>query len=267
MPSPLFSASPIVIETLSTIGTALVMIMCAAQLPTFRLIALKRLDQAKVSFLPTLGQLSNFSTWTVYGLYGAHNNTVVLVNVLGIAFCAIYIFLFLFFAPSSRRIVIIQQLLLFALVFFSLECAILFAIHDSATRQSTLAYVSIACNVVMYGAPIGGMRNALKTMDPTAIPVLLVLSSLACSFLWGMYGILIADYNIAAPNAAGALLCFAQIAVAIRVRIGSQGLIIKRQRGSNDDDENEDGKLLLSGEVDDYVGKAANTNNSLNIIT
>jgi hypothetical protein len=101
-------------------------------------------------------------------------------------------------------------------------------------------------------------------MDTTAIPVLLVLSSLACSFCWGIYGILIADYNIAAPNAAGALLCFAQLAVAVRVRIGSQGLLIKRQRGSNDDDENEDdGKLLLAGEVD--YEKEANTNNSLNI--
>jgi hypothetical protein len=245
MPSPLFYAPPIIIETLSTIGTVLVMIMCAAQLPTFRLIALRRLDQSKVSFLPTLGQLANFSTWTVYGIFGAHNQTVVLVNVLGIAFCCIYIILFLFFAPPSRRILIAQQLGAFSAVFFSLESAILFGVHDLATRQTTLAYVSIACNVVMYGAPIGAMRTALAKMDPTVIPILLVISSLACSGCWCMYGLLIGDYNIAAPNVAGAVLCLAQIAVALRVRVGSQGL--NRQRDSEDED-NEDGSLLLIGE-------------------
>ena len=193
-PTPIISAPPAVIEALSSLGTALVFCMCAAQLPAFRLVALRRLDVAKISFLPTLGQLANFSTWTMYGVYGAMNPTVVMVNLLGCAFCALYVTLFLVFSPPARRPQIGGMLAAFAVAFGAAEAAIMLSTApQQAVRQSALAYVSIACNVVMYGSPIGAMRAALSSMDPAAIPLLLTVASLLCSLCWGLYGLLIAD--------------------------------------------------------------------------
>jgi hypothetical protein len=193
-PTPLISAPPAVIESLSTLGTVLVFCMCAAQLPTFRLVYLRRLNLAKVSFLPTLGQASNFATWTMYGIYGAGNPTVVMVNLLGCGFCALYVALFLGFAAPARRFEIARLLAAFALVFGAAEAAIMLSTAaQPAARQAALAYISIACNVAMYGSPIGAMRQALARMDPAAIPLLLTVASLLCSICWGLYGLLIAD--------------------------------------------------------------------------
>lgn len=263
-PTPLISASPAVVEALSSVGTVLVFIMCAAQLPTFRLVYLRRLDLAKVSFLPTLGQLSNFSTWTMYGSLGAMNPTVVMVNLLGCGFSALYIGLFLFFAPTPRRLQIARMLGLFALAFGAAEAAILLSTSGQAdTRRAALAYVSIACNVVMYGSPIGAMRVALARMDPSQIPLLLTVAALACSACWGLYGLLIADYNILAPNVAGAALTIAQLVVGVFVtyRVAQDPDLTRRlareRRLGADSDEDEDELGLLGTDGGGVVGGGA----------
>ena len=261
-PAPLFSAPPAVVEAISTVGTALVFCLCAAQLPTFRLVAQRKLELDKVSFLPTLGQLANFSTWTVYGLAGAHNPTVVTVNVLGIAFCALYVALFLYFASPARRVLIVRQLAALGAAFAAIEAAVLLGVSDATLRASVLAYVSIACNVVMYGSPIVAIRSALAAMDPAAIPLLLTVASLACSVCWGLYGALIADYIITAPNVAGAALIIAQLATAafISLRVARDPELTRRlarerraARGAGSDDEDE----LLGDDDDGAAGARA----------
>lgn len=258
-PAPIISAPPAVIEALSSLGTALVFIMCAAQLPSFRLIALRRLDIAKLSFLPTLGQLSNFATWTMYGVYGAGNPTVVMVNLLGCGFSFLYITLFLVFSPPARRVSIVKMLGALAAAFGAAEAAIMFSTAaQPAARQAALAYVSIACNVVMFGAPIGAMRSALATMDKAAVPMLLTIASLLTSMCWGLYGLLIADYNICAPNVAGTSLCIAQLAVGVYIwlRVARDPELTRRlareRRGASggsgsdgDEDEDDDSLGLL----------------------
>ena len=215
MATPLVFASDAVIQGLSTTGTALVIVMCAAQLPTFRLVAQHRLDLDKVSYLPTLGQLANFVTWTLYGALGANNSTIVIVNVLGICFAFLNTSLFLWEATPARRLSIVQLLCGFAACAAIVEGSVLGSLAaGSGARKAALAWVAIVCNVVMYAAPLGAMHTALATMDPTAIPLLLTTASLLCSFCWMLYGLFIADYYVMGPNVAGAALCFVQLLVA-----------------------------------------------------
>jgi hypothetical protein len=191
----------------------------------------------------------------MYGVYGAMNPTVVMVNLLGCGFSALYITLFLVFAAAPRRLEIVRLLALFALVFGAAEAAIMLSTAAQPdARRSALAYVSIACNVVMYGSPIGAMRVALARMDPAQIPLLLTVAALACSASWMLYGLLIADYNIMAPNVAGAVLTTAQLAVGVLVtyRVAQDPDLTRRlareRRGGADSDEDEDGLGLLGNE-------------------
>ena len=197
----------------------------------------------------------------MYGFLGANNATVVMVNLLGCGFSALYIALFLYFAPPPRRLQIARMLGLFALAFAAAEAAILFstsALPD--TRRAALAYVAIACNVVMYGSPIGAMRVALARMDPAQIPLLLTVAALACSACWGLYGVLIADYNITAPNVAGAALIIAQLVVGVFVtyKVAQAPALTRRlareRRAGADSDEDEDELGLLGADGGGEIG-------------
>ncbi len=92
-------------------------------------------------------------------------------------------------------------------------------VEDKDTRISALGAVAVACNVVMYAAPIKIIAQAVKDKDPNLIPILLTTASTFLSACWLVYGLLVNNWFVAGPNVAGTFLCCAQLAAAGYVQI------------------------------------------------
>jgi solute carrier family 50 protein (sugar transporter) len=214
MPTPLIPVPLAASNGVANVGTALVVLMCAAQLPSFWLVYKKRLPIASLSFLPTLGQSANFVAWTLYGVAGTGDPNVIIVNVAGIGFVLLYVALFVAFSPPPARALIAKQVAALAAVVAPIEAGLLLALPRGAARTQFLAYVAMTFGVIMFASPIAAVRAALLRFDASKVPVVLTIASLGCSSAWALYGAMIGDLNILAPNALGALLSLAQVATA-----------------------------------------------------
>ena len=82
----------------------------------------------------------------------------------------------------------------------------------------------------------------------------------ACSACWGLYGVLIADYNITATNVAGAALIIAQLVVGVFVtyKVAQDPDLTRRlareRRAGADSDEDEDELGLLGADGGGEIG-------------
>lgn len=236
-----------VITTVSTIGTVLVFLMLCAQLPAVATVVRKR-TTGNLSVLPTLGQISNFVTWTCYGFFKGDPN-IIRVNLIGIGFGAFYLAVFGVFTPKGAPQRTLWRLfgLLFA-VTAAIECALIFLVKDPELRLTLMGSVSIACNVAMFGAPIASVRLALSTMNPAALPLLLVFVNTITGLAWMTYGILVGNYFVAGPNMAGTVLNTMQLVAGVYIAVAAarDPTITKPLPGAGKDDD----EALLSGEED-----------------
>ena len=109
--------------------------------------------------------------------------------------------------------------------------------RDAGLRTTLLGVFAVAANVAMYASPITAISAALRTFDASVLPVLLTVASCATSGLWFAYGLLVANLWIAAPNAAGLLLCLSQLGVVlyITLRLRADPGLTRRLKG--DDEE------------------------------
>ena len=186
------------------------------------LVAFRRAPIAKLSFLPTLGQAGNFAAWVVYGLV-ANEQAVLRVNVIGCGFAAFYVLMFLVWSTGAARLRVAGMAAGAAVALAALfaGCIFLPQSHDDAV--SALGWAAFGLNTIMYASPIAAVYRALATMDRGAIPILLTLSGLGCSALWGVYGLLKHNIYVGIPNGIGIILSALQLLVAAYVFCGTRG--------------------------------------------
>ncbi len=237
-----------VVTTVSTIGTVLVFLMLCAQLPAVATVVRKR-TTGNLSVLPTLGQISNFVTWTVYGYFKGDPN-IIRVNLIGMGFGAFYITIFGLFTPKSGQRTLWRLFGTLFLVTAAIECFLVFLVKDPELRLNLMGSVSIACNVAMFSAPIASVRLALSTMNPAALPLLLVFVNTITGLTWMTYGVLVSNYFVAGPNMAGTVLNTMQLAAGVYIAVAAarNPTIIKPLPGAGKDDD----EALLSGEDGAY---------------
>jgi hypothetical protein len=120
-----------------------------------------------------LGMLSNTSAWVAYALL-IGDDAILLVNAVGSIASVLYLAVFLAYSPSRTRIALQLSALLgfVAAVYYAV---VLPARVTAANRAAGMGFIAVACNIVMYAAPIAQLRIAFTSYDPTAIPLLLVV--------------------------------------------------------------------------------------------
>jgi hypothetical protein len=143
-------------------------------------------------------------------------------------------------------------------------CIFLPSSHDG--KVSALGWAAFALNTLMYASPIAGMRAALAHMDRAAIPVLLTVSGLGCSGLWGSYGLLKDNIFLSVPNAIGVLLSVLQLAVAAYIYCGTSPVpSASLQDGDDygklrgDGEDGDDGALSFADDASTVNGSVSGT--------
>ncbi len=191
----------------------------------------------------------NFISWTMYGIVQG-DPAVLRVNVIGCGFFVFYSTIFVIYAAGQNK-----RNLLLALATMIAVCGIIFPciillLKDKDTQISILGGIAIACNVLMYAAPLKAVRAAARNMDPTQIPILLTAANTIVSATWMTYGLLVTNWFIVGPNVPGLALNIIQVIVALYVtcRVARDpSLSAKLHDGHHDDEEGEGHEAAPTG--------------------
>jgi len=259
-PAPFISGIPsAATSTVGTVGTVLVFGMLSASLPAYVDVVRGRKRVSSLSVLPALGQAANFVAWTAYAL-AQGDATVLQVNLLGCAFAAVYIVVFAVYTPAGAPRARLARLLgAWAVALGGGVCGLFFGLAHgpgAAARVPALGGLAIACNVAMYGAPIGQVRVGLATLNPGALPLLLVAANTLTGAAWLLYGLLAGNAYVLGPNAAGTALNLVQLGAAVYITAAARarpGDVRALPRGPGDEDDDAGGDAGAAGGADDSV--------------
>lgn len=78
-------------------------------------------------------------------------------------------------------------------------------------RGAVVALLACGFNIVMLGSPIQSLIVAVKTLDASRVPALMVIISFFACICWASFGLLVQDYFIFTPNGIGFVLSIIQL--------------------------------------------------------
>ncbi|XP_049386363.1 bidirectional sugar transporter SWEET1-like [Solanum stenotomum] len=197
--------------TFGIFGNVNGILLFLAPMITFKRIIMKRSTE-KFSGLPYLMSFFNclFSSW--YGLpFVSPNNTLLTVLAsIGGALEAIYVLIFLIFAPKKEKFKI-SGILFLVLSIFSIV-ALVSVLKLNGDKRKLLCGLAFAITcIMMFGAPLTVMRQVIKSKSVEYMPFFLSLSIFNSSTSWAIYGLLGKDPFIIVPNSIGSLLACVQL--------------------------------------------------------
>ncbi|WOL04490.1 bidirectional sugar transporter SWEET1a-like isoform X1 [Canna indica] len=175
-------------------------------LVTFRRIIKKRSTE-DFSGVPYNMTLLNclLSAW--YGLpFVSPNNILVsTINGTGAAIEAVYVVIFLVFAPKKVKARMLALLSLVVSIFAIVALVSCFALRGER-RKVFCGFAAAIFSICMYASPLSVMRLVIRTKSVKYMPFLLSLFVFLCGTSWFIYGLLGGDPFVAVPNGCGSLL-------------------------------------------------------------
>lgn len=133
-------------------------------------------------------------------------------NVIGASFMAVYVVVFLALPSKEHRVKIYcQSAVAFLLVGVAVTVAILVKDPDTIFGVSAMTL-----NILKYASPLSVARRVIATQSVEYLPLPLTLASLACGICWGVHGLALEDVFIIVPNLAGILCSSLQIGLHLR---------------------------------------------------
>lgn len=187
-------------------GNVTALFLFLSPIMTFRRIVTRRSTE-EFSGVPYNMTLLNclLSAW--YGLpFVSPNNLLVsTINGTGALIEAIYVLIFLMFAPKKVRAKMTGLLALVTSVFASVALISVLALHGQ-TRKLFCGSAATVFSICMYASPLSIMRLVIRTKSVEFMPFLLSLFVFLCGTSWFIYGLLGRDPFITVPNGCGSAL-------------------------------------------------------------
>ncbi|KAL9683314.1 hypothetical protein QQ045_015134 [Rhodiola kirilowii] len=184
-------------------GNATALFLFVAPTITFkRIIRSKSTEQ--FSGIPYVMTLLNclLSAW--YGLpFVSPNNLLIsTINGTGAGIEAIYVFIFLIYAPRKERLKILCMFTAVMVIFSTVVLVSLLALHGQS-RKLFCGFAATIFSIIMYGSPLSIMRMVIKTKSVEFMPFFLSLFVFLCGTSWFVFGLLGHDPFVAVPNGFG----------------------------------------------------------------
>ncbi|XP_042475691.1 bidirectional sugar transporter SWEET17-like [Macadamia integrifolia] len=200
------------------IGNIISVLVFLSPLGTFLRIVKNRSTEEFES-LPYVCTLLNSALWTYYGIIKPGSYLVATVNGFGVLVEAIYVVLFLIFAPAKMKAK--TGILLVTLDGGFLAAVILgthFAMHGDL-RIDVLGFICAGLNIVMYGSPLAAMKTVVTKKSVEYMPFFLSFFLFLNGGIWAFYAFLVGDYFLGVPNGIGFLLGTVQLVLYAIYRI------------------------------------------------
>ncbi|KAJ0035863.1 hypothetical protein Pint_24494 [Pistacia integerrima] len=169
--------------------------------------------------LPYICTLLNASLWTYYGITKPGEYLVATINGFGILVEAIYVTLFLIYAPSKQIRVRTYNIncktaaLVGILDVGFLATAILFTrlAFQGELRIDALGFICAGVNIIMYASPLSAMKTVVTTKSVEYMPFFLSFFLFLNGGIWAFYALLLGDIFLGVPSGAGFVLGTAQL--------------------------------------------------------
>lgn len=209
----------------SSFGTVLSLILFAAQIPMFRQLVRSGSSEG-FTIPPTLFLFGNCMLWSGCAIFVQHRMDLLAVNAIGVAFTLVYMTIFIRYThdPSKKRrlFTITASIFVFSISVFVILFLLPLGIPEEPAGMIAKS-CAVAFNVCLFGGAINAVREAVRTLDASKVPTLLTIVSLLCAANWGLFGLVIDDAFVAAPNGIGVLLSGGQLAALGYIRIRQKG--------------------------------------------
>ncbi|XP_043710629.1 bidirectional sugar transporter SWEET16-like [Telopea speciosissima] len=168
--------------------------------------------------IPYICTLLSSGLWTYYGIIRPGSYLVATVNGFGVLVEAIYVVLFLIFAPAKMKaktavlLVVLDGGFLAAMV-LGTRLAL-----EGDTRIDVLGFVCAGLNIIMYGSPLVAMKTVVTMKSVEYMPFFLSFFLFLNGGIWAFYALLVGDYFLGVPNGIGCLLGTAQLVLYMMYR-------------------------------------------------
>nr|QBP37010.1 SWEET4-like bidirectional sugar transporter [Nepenthes sp. MF-2019] len=198
------------------LGNIISLFLFLSPVPTFVSIC-KKGSVEQYSPVPYLATFINCMLWVLYGLPFVHPNSVLVVTING-AGCFIelvYLLLFVIYSGggggNKKRLKVISISILEIVIVAVIAAMVLCLAHGTQSRSRIVGLIAIACNIMMYAAPLSVVKMVITTRSVEYMPFFLSLASFANGVAWTVYALRPFDPYIFAPNGLGSLFSLAQL--------------------------------------------------------
>uniref|UniRef100_A0A1D1ZLT7 Bidirectional sugar transporter SWEET n=1 Tax=Anthurium amnicola TaxID=1678845 RepID=A0A1D1ZLT7_9ARAE len=184
-------------------GNATGLFLFLSPMVTFRRI-IKRKSTEQFSGIPYNMTLLNclLSAWYGLPFVSPNNMLVYTINGTGAVLEAIYVTIFLIYAPKKEKVRMLGLLLLVVSVFSTVALVSVLALHGQK-RKLLCGFAATIFSICMYASPLSIMRLVVRTKSVEFMPFLLSLFVFLCGTSWFVFGLLGRDPFIAVPNGFG----------------------------------------------------------------
>ncbi|KAA3481065.1 bidirectional sugar transporter SWEET17-like [Gossypium australe] len=161
--------------------------------------------------LPYVCTLLSSSLWTYYGITKPGAYLVATVNGFGILAEAVYVVLFLIYAPRKMRV---KTGILVGILNVGFLAAAILATHlalEGDTRIDAIGFMCAGLNIIMYGSPLAAMKTVVKSKSVEYMPFFLSFFLFLNGGIWAFYALLEHDIFLGVPNGIGFLLGTVQL--------------------------------------------------------
>ncbi|KAJ4960941.1 hypothetical protein NE237_020851 [Protea cynaroides] len=174
-----------------------------APLPTFYRVYKKKSTEEFHS-MPYVVALFSAMLWTYYAFLKSEAYLLITINSIGCVIEAIYISMFMTYAPNTARILTAKLILLLNLGVYSLILLLtLLLVKNPIFRVRIVGWVCVVVSVSVFVAPLTIMRMVIRTKSVEFMPLPLSFFLTLSAVMWFCYGLLLKDLYIALPNTLG----------------------------------------------------------------
>ncbi|KAL4202848.1 hypothetical protein AMTRI_Chr02g265580 [Amborella trichopoda] len=190
------------------LGNVISILVFASPIGTFQRVVKKKSTE-NFKGLPFVCTLLSTSLWSYYGLLKPGGLLVLTVNGVGVAMEAIYVSLFLFYAPKNVKVKTAMLVLVLNVGFLGLVIMVTMLLLHAPLRLQVVGFLSAALTLGMYASPMAVMRRVIVTKSVEYMPFFLFLNG----GVWFLYSLLVGDFFIGVPNGIGFILGATQLIV------------------------------------------------------
>uniref|UniRef100_A0A7N0UB59 Uncharacterized protein n=1 Tax=Kalanchoe fedtschenkoi TaxID=63787 RepID=A0A7N0UB59_KALFE len=179
-------------------GNATALFLFLAPVITFKRV-IRNKSTEQFSGIPYVMTLLNclLSAWYGLPMMSKDNLLVSTINGTGAVIEAIYVFIFLIFAPRKERLKILSLFAAVMAIFSTVALVSLLALRGQA-RKLFCGFAATIFSIIMYASPLSIMRMVIKTKSVEFMPFFLSLFAFLCGTSWFVYGLLGRDPFVAA---------------------------------------------------------------------
>ncbi|KAI3968123.1 hypothetical protein MKW92_027327 [Papaver armeniacum] len=205
-------AAPTICFIIGVIGNIVCMLVFLSPITTFKIIVKKKSTE-NFKGIPYICTLLSTSLWTYYGLLKPDGMLIITVNGAGAILQAIYVTLFIIYAPKDSKITHLKLVGILNVGFCGAVLLITLLATHGSLRLTIVGFICAGVTLGMYGAPLGAMKNVIATKSVEYMPFMLTFFLFLNGGVWCVYSVLIKDFFLGVPSVIGFVLGSVQLII------------------------------------------------------